>query len=246
VRRTTPHWPLTAGGAFLIAHTKTMRIDLTSNVREVIPAIDALFSDQVPYAIALALTKTARLVADGLPADLTQDLDRPTEFTKRGFYVQAARKDFLQATVGVKDKQAAYLGYQIEGGERRPMKKALRLPANVQLNDYGNVPSGLIRQLIARAKAGRRVTKGQARRFGVSQELDLFYGEPPDGRPAGIYKRVTISPTRHQLVPIIVFPARPATYRAHFDFAARAARIADREFGAAFTAAWQQAVATAR
>jgi len=117
----------------------------------------------------------------------------------------------------------------------------------VQLNQYGNIPAGLIRQLVARAKAGKRATKTQARRFGVSQQLDLFYGEPGDGRPAGIYKRIVISSTRHQLVPIVVFPKQSARYTTKpFDFYAFSQRITLREFGPALDRAWRLALATAK
>lgn len=215
-------------------------------MREVISAVDEMFSDQLPYACARALTDTARAVADAMPAEMQQDLDRPTQFTQRAMYVTPARKDNLEAVAGIKDAQAKYLGYQIEGGERMPSRRALRLPANVQLDAFGNLPAGLIRQLIARAKAGKRTTKGQAKKSGVSQALDLFYGEPPDGRPAGIYKRVVLGPGRHQLVPIVVFPKRGATYRPRFKFEEAAHRVADAEFPLALDRWWTRAKATAR
>lgn len=223
-----------------------MRIDLSSNLREVIPVMDRLLSDQVPFAVAKTLTDVAKAVADEMPKAVEQDLDKPTPFTRQGFYMQGARKDHLQAVVGVKDRQATYLRYQIEGGERQPQRKALRLPAQVQLDAFGNMPKGLVRQLIARAKAGRRATKAQASRFGVSQHLDLFYGEPGDGRPAGIYKRVVIGPTQHQLVPVIVFPSRSAHYEPRFDFERRALQVVGREFPRAWDRAWSLATSTSR
>lgn len=222
-----------------------MQIDLTSNLRQALAEVDDLFRSQVPFATAKALTDTARKVAAEMPARVLQDLDKPTAFTQRGFYSTPARKDNLEAVVGVKDRQAEYLRWQIEGGERAPSRLAQRLPTAVQLDGFGNVPAGLIRQLVARAKAGRRATKRQAGRFGVSQKAELFYGDPSDGRPAGIYKRVQAGARSH-LVPLIVFPRVAAKYRARFDFAGAAAAIADREFAAAFDSAMQQATATAR
>lgn len=223
-----------------------MRIDLSSNLREVIPAVEQLFSDQLPFACAKALTDTAKAVKDAMPARLQQDLDRPTAFTTQGFYLTAARKDKLEATVGVKDRQAEYLGYQIEGGTRAPKRKALRLPARIQVDVSGNLPKGIIQQLIARAQAGKRATKGQARKAGISAKTDIFYGEPGDGRPAGIYQRVAVGAGRTRLLPLIVFPRRSATYRSRFDFAGEAERVAEREFGPALERAWATAKATAR
>lgn len=223
-----------------------MQIDLSSNLREVIGAVDLLFSDQVPFATAKALTDTARIVAAELPKGLQADLDQPTPFTQRGFYSTQARKDKLEAEVGVKDTQARYLGYQIEGGVRKPTKVALRLPSTVQLDEFGNMPKGLIKQLIARAKAGRRATKAQSKRFGISQAVDLFYGAPADGRPAGVYKRVGVGASRHQLIPLVVFPKRSATYRPRFDFDGHALRSVERVFEGVLDQAWAQAVSTAR
>jgi len=222
-----------------------MRLDLSSNIAEVLGFTDRL-NRQYPFAVAKALTDTARAVHRLMPAEAERDLDNPTPYTKAGFFFTPARKDTLEAVVGVKDRQAEYLFYQVEGGSRAPKKKALRLPSVVQLNPYGNVPAGLIRQLVARAQAGKRSTRTQARRFGVSQSLDLFYGEPGDGRPAGIYKRVALSATRHQLVPVIVFPKQSAKYEKRFDFHDVARRTALREFGPALERSWKQALATAR
>jgi hypothetical protein len=218
-----------------------MRIDLSHNLREVASGFDLMFNDQVPFALAKALTVTARAISAQMPGALEEEFDRPTEFTKRGWYVTPARKDSLESVVGPKEAQAAYLGYQIEGGQRQPRRVALRLPSEVQLDAHGNVPKGLIKQLVARAQAGRRATKSQAKRFGVSQEDALFYGQPSGDRPAGIYQRA-----KGRLVPLVVFPRQPAEYEARFDFTGKATQVADAEFGPAFEAALAAAMATAR
>lgn len=223
-----------------------MRVSVSSNIDEVL-GWTARLHPQFQFACAKALTDTVRIIAAKLPAQVDTDLDRPVPFTRSAFYTQGARKDSLVATVGVKDAQAQYLWWQVEGGARSPARKALKLPSVVQLNEHGNIPKGLIRQLIARAKAGKRATKGQARKFGVSQALDLFYGDPSDGRPAGIYKRVVVSSTQHRLVPIIVFPQRTAQYSPRrFDFYGVSHRHVDREFGPALDRAWRLALATAK
>lgn len=222
-----------------------MRISVRSNIDQVL-GFTAKLHPQYRFAVAKALTDTAKAVGGGLPGEMTRVLDRPSAFTKSGVFVKPARKDALQATVGFKAKQAAYLSWQVDGGVREPSRSALRLPSNVALNEFGNLPSGLIRQLIARARAGRRATKRQASRFGVSKDLDLFYGEPGDGRPAGIYKRVATSSTRHQLVPVVVFPKQGARYSARFDFfgfcESRASGMLERNL----RAGWARALGTAR
>lgn len=219
-------------------------INVKSNINEVLRFTDR-FSSQFRFAVAVALTDVVGKVRDAMPAALEADLDRPTAFTKRGFFIAPARKDRLVAAVGVKGKQAQYLRYQIEGGQREPARRALRLPGEIKLDTSGNMPAGLVRQLIARAKAGKRATKSQANRFGVSQDLGLFYGEPGDGRPAGIYKRV-VHGQRHLLVPMVLFPKQPARYTQRFDFNGRARAIVLANIGPAMTRAWARAQATAR
>lgn len=222
-----------------------MRVYLKGNLENVIRDSGQL-AGQYRFAGALALTRTVGAVKEALPGEVASALDRPTSFTKAGFFTVPARKDTLTATVGIKDKQADYLFYQVEGGERAPTRQALRLPSVVQLDAAGNIPAGTIKRLIARALAGKRATKAQGRRFGVSTEVDLFYGEPGGGRPAGIYKRVPIGDGATRLVPIIVFPKQSAHYGRKFDFYAVADRIVERSFPGELDQAVTQALATAR
>jgi hypothetical protein len=215
-------------------------LNLSSNIAEVLRFTDR-FNSQYRFAVAGALTTSAREAAKAMPAELERPLDNPTPYTKAGFYVTPATKERLTAVVGVKDRQAEYLRWQVEGGVRVPRRKALRLPGVVGLNAYGNIPTGLIRQLVTRAKAGKRTTKAQARRFGVSQEHTLFYGDPAGERPAGIYKR-----ERGRLVPVVVFPQQSARYEKRFDFHAAARRAVLRTFEPAIRQSWARALATAR
>lgn len=111
------------------------------NIEEVESAFSSLVKKQVPFAIAKALTMTAKNAQFELSRQVEKKLDRPTPFTKKAFGIKAASKRKPVATVFVKDKQAAYLGYQIEGGTRKPDGKAVLVPANIKLNKYGNIPS---------------------------------------------------------------------------------------------------------
>lgn len=220
-------------------------ISVTHNAAQVITGL-GFYEKQARFAISLALTRTASDIRDAMPAALESDLDRPTQFTKRGFAIDRATPAALRSAVYVRPIQAAYLRYQVLGGPRSPKRAALRLPATLKLNQYGNMPAGVIRQLIARANAGKRATNKQAKRFGISKGLDLFYGEPGDGRPAGIYQRVVLGPGRHQLVPVVVFPKQPAQYRRRFDFYGHALRITQQRWAANVSAALRQAVGSAR
>lgn len=222
-----------------------MRVELRGSVEAAISHARKLHP-QFRFAAAKALTASVVAARNAMPGEIDSVLDRPTTFTKNGFFIQAARKDTLEASVGVKDRQAEYLQYQVEGGDRAPKRKALRLPSDVQLDGAGNLPAGTIARLVQRAQAGKRATKAQGRRFGVSTQVDLFYGEPGDGRPAGIYKRVPLGDGRTRLVPVVVFPRTSARYTKRFDFHGVAERIVTRSFSVELDRAWEVALASAR
>lgn len=201
---------------------------------------------QVAFAASQALNQTARDIAAAMPAEIEQAIDRPVEFTKRGVGIlgPGARRDNLQVTVGFKRAQAAYMKWAIEGGTYNPGAKGLRLPAAIKLNEYGNIPKGIIGQLIAVARKEQGLKKATSRRVKVSSKVDLFYGDPTDNgkpRPRGIYKVANGA-----LIPLIIFPQRSATYRARFDFGGKAAAIAQRNWPRNFDTALQNALRTAR
>lgn len=210
---------------------------------------------QVSYAAAVALTRTAAAIKAALPAELDRVFDRPTSFTKRGIYLKAARRDSLTAEVGFMTRQASYLRLQLTGGTRQPTARGIRLPGNIELNAFGNIPRGLTDKLKAAAKDG---TLGAAvsRRLGVSAKdrrkgappISLFYGKPAGGRwdkaPVGIYRRIPGKPGK--LVPVILFEDTPAKYTKRLDLERFAKPIVDREFQAQFDRALRDALATAR
>lgn len=233
-----------------------MRIDLSSNIDDVL-GWTARLHPQFQFAAAKALTDTVRSIQQGLPKQLEQDLDKPTPFTARGFYSVGARKDRLLATVGVKDTQAQYLWWQVEGGNRAPQRKALRLPSVVQLNEYGNLPRGLIGRLVALAKSQKQVSHATGRRLGRAgfemggKSTTIFYGQPRGGtadRPPGLYLRVDHGrgDRNRKLIPIVVFPRQQARYTKRFDFHGYALRKVDAEFGPILLRSWNQALVSAK
>lgn len=220
-------------------------IDIKVNTKEVLSFWDRL-SSQYPFAVALALTQTAKQAAQEMPAEASKSLDKPTLFTLRGFAYTQAKKTNLSASVDVKPIQAEYMRYQVEGGIRRPKRKALKLPSEIELDQFGNIPLSVMRRLIQRAKQGKRLTRLQAKRTGISQQLDLFYGEPGDGRPAGLYKRVPLPGERNRLIPLVVFPEQPAKYEKRFNFYGAVQRVVQKRWADNMREAWKRAIASAK
>ena len=201
---------------------------------------------QVAFAASKALNATGKAVAEAMPVEIERALDKPTTFTKRGVRVLTyANKAKLEATVGFMKAQAEYMRWQVEGGVRQPGSAGLRLPSAIKVNEFGNIPRGIINQLIAVARKEGKLGKVKARRVQVSSKVELFYGDPLDktGKkwPRGIYKIASGS-----LIPLVVFPITPARYRAIFDFPRIAEGIVKREWSRQFDKALAEALRTAK
>ena len=168
-----------------------MKINIRHDLNPLIRSLD-LRRDQVPYATARALTKTAQAVRLDVMAELPKVFDRPVPFTMGAIGYLAASKTSLESSVFIRDAQAAYLRKQIEGRTELPKGRALVEPVNVDLNQYGNMPRNKVRQLLARKnvfsgsvngiagiwqRVGRRqlklLVKFEAKRE-VSRRFDFF------------------------------------------------------------------------
>lgn len=225
---------------------------------------------QARYAAAVALTRTAKDIAAAAPDQAERELGGlTTRFTRQGLYTEPARRDQLVATVGYKRLQAAYMAYQVRGGDRAPRRQAQRLPAEVRLDAFGNIPRGTIAALIDRARLGRRARSleelaqqwaAQARserpgarralkRRGIGPADEIFYGVPRGRRslPAGLYQRTAGANWRgRKLRPLIVFPKRSVHYRPRFGWEAWGRARAVRVLPGYLAEAMRQAAATAR
>lgn len=177
------------------------------------------FGKQATFATAVALTKTAKRIKIEEEQGLTNKLNKPTPFTRRGFYIRSARKTNLVSVVGIKDIQVKYLDIQIDGGIVKPKKRALLAPANIRLNKYGNVPRKRIKTLLSRS--------------------DVFSGTIK-GVP-GIWQR-----TRNKGVKLLVRYEDQIKYKKRFPFYKIAQDEASRALNFEFKRAFRRARATAR
>jgi len=59
--------------------------------------------NQLPFATALALTRTAQVVAEDIRAEMGVVFDRPTPATLNSLYIQSATKQKFEARVWIKD-----------------------------------------------------------------------------------------------------------------------------------------------
>jgi len=214
-----------------VASPFALRVDL----RDFRRGLDDMAKRQLPFAAALALTETARAVAEAESAALPEVFDRPTPFTGRAFGVIGARKSNLTAMVFAKDIQAAYLApYETGGVQVLGNKRAVLTPVDAKTNAYGNLSRGQLAKLKARP--------------------DVFVGavKLKDGRTLnGVWQRSApvkglrgANRTGH--LKLLIAFTNPKPIAPRFDYQARAAATVARVFPPALRRALVRAQATAR
>lgn len=195
-------------------------MSVKSDIAAVVERMDRTVWKQVPFATAKALTDTAKDVQRELNTAIDQAFDRPVPFTQKAIGMTFANKATLTSRVFVKDIQAAYLGLQISGGTRTPKGRALVIPGSLlPLNQYGNIPKGKVKALLARS--------------------DVFSGTVRG--VAGLWQRQKKGSPK-----LLILWEPKAEYRKRFPFLDVSKREVERKLLPNFRAAIAAAIATAR
>ena len=243
-----------------------IRVSLTDNFSTLDRLLMVLERDQMPFAIARALTDMAQLgkatITREIPAIFSKG-GPPKPFTVNSVVARPASKSTLAAEVFIKDTQAAYLQLEETGGTRSPRGAALVLPGSSApaLHDsHGNLPEGLLRKLRAAARTTRANAK-RARRVsrkvgagGAGGAIDLpgkpqrdsgivyFEGHGPHGRgTGGYYERLAGGHLRR-----LTGFEPTGTYRPIFAYHARLAAVIVPAFAPALMRRLQEAIASGR
>ena len=147
-----------------------IRIDGIEGVKTM---LNNLSQKQIPYATALALTRTAQDVKQAEYAEMQKVFDRPTPYTLQSLYLKPATKQNLESMVYFKDfagkgtPAKKFLPPEIHGGERRlkrfesALKRIGILPdgryvtpgSACPLDAYGNIPGSFIVQILSYFRA---------------------------------------------------------------------------------------------
>ena len=110
-----------------------IRVSLTDNFSTLDRLLMVLERDQMPFAIARALTDMAQLgkatITREIPAIFSKG-GPPKPFTVNSLVARPASKSTLAAEVFIKDTQASYLQLEETGGTRSPRGAALVLPGS--------------------------------------------------------------------------------------------------------------------
>lgn len=240
------------------------KIDVRSNIRDVLKGMESIRRDQVPFATALALTRTAQDVKAAEVDEMRKVFDRPTPYALNSLFIKPATKSNLSAAVWVKDDVSKgtpaekFILPEVEGGERRhkhfelALIRAGLMPSDmyavpgdrIELDRYGNISGPLIEQILSALGAADTVSGHMSNRTMRSRKRrgprpEYFVGRPGNGKgPLGIWQRVGRGAR-----PIIIFVKHPA-YRPRFNFWAIAERVTEARFKPNFATAYNQAIAS--
>lgn len=114
--------------------TEVLTVNLRG-IRELDGYLQRLGAD-LPKAQADGINRTARAIEQAELNEFESRLDNPTPFTMNAIFRLPASASRQQLSIGIKDLQAKYLRYPIEGGV---VPKTI-LPINIRRNRYGNIP----------------------------------------------------------------------------------------------------------
>ncbi|MFC2974721.1 hypothetical protein ACFOJE_21240 [Azotobacter bryophylli] len=246
----------------------SIEISAHVDVGEISRKLSDLAKKQIPFATALALTRTAQLVKKGTLDVMRARLDRPTPITMSSVFVKPATKARLEARVWFKDSWSSgipadrYMQPAVLGGARRHKRfeKALisrqimkpnqyAVPAKEFLNQYGNITGGLAKKVLsglgaAEMTSGYKANATNSRRSRRKGNADRFFVLHGLDRSSGIWERKA---TRwgDAIRPVFLFVDAPY-YKVRIPFEKIAANIVKAHLQREFEQAMTKALATAK
>ncbi|BDC37745.1 hypothetical protein [Paraburkholderia terrae] len=222
-------------------------IDVSADLKALTKSLSLLEQQQLPFAIAQALTSVARIAQAEEKAAMPEVFDRPTPFTVNSVAVKSARKSDLEARVFIKDIAAAYLEPYEFGGNHKLIgrgKTWLNPKDRTLLNQYGNFSRSALQRLEARPDVfvGSIKTKSGEQIGGVWQRPQNAKVIKRAGK-RGVAVRGA-NTTGHLRLLIRFGDATPV--RRHLEFGERAFEAVDAYFAREFDKAMAKALATAK
>lgn len=203
---------------------------------------------QLPFAVSVAINRTAKRVVDNWKLSIAHGVDRPTAFTRNAPMMKSSKKTDLTAEVFLRDQAkggrppSQYMQELIWGGTRRTkgfegvLQRLGALPPGMvavpgkgsRINAFGNQPKGEIKRIVD------ALTAGKGDYFAVTERRK--------GLKPGVYRRA--GRKKRGARPLIAFIRRPS-YRRRLDLARVADVTITRHFAKEFDAAIFEALADA-
>jgi hypothetical protein len=148
-------------------------LKITTNIPEKVGKLALLTDLQFRYAVAQAMTDSAKAGQKAITDSMSRYIDRPTPFTQRSTYVSFANPTRMRAEVGFKQfatkgtPAGKYLSAMARGGDRshKRSESVLRGAGAIgrgqyivprrewQGDPYGNVPRGTMTMVLSQLKA---------------------------------------------------------------------------------------------
>ncbi len=228
---------------------------------------------QLPFALALALNRTAEMVKLEESKEMQRVFRSPTPYTLDALYLKRATKTRLEAKVWVKDASAKgtpatkYLLPQVYGGERntKRFESLMRdrdymtaseyvVPAEgAQLDAYGNLSRGQLSKILSQLQAAfdprqRETPTSRKRSLRRKARGGRYFigGAPGRGKhlPRGVWERLTTG-FGYGVRPVLLFVRRPV-YVPRFKFFDVAERVVNDQLLYQAQLAVEHALKTAR
>lgn len=244
-----------------------MRFDVRGTIKPIIDDLNSQSQKQVPFATALALTRTAQFSGRKITEEMPRVFNRPTAYTKNAVFIRPATKANLKAEMLIKDESTKavpaikWLAPQIYGGGREAKRFELLLrakgvldpsqyvvpAAGAKIDAYGNVSRGQLQQILSQLGASRdplqnRTARSKRRNRRARQFFALT--KPWGKLKPGIYERIGFA-FGSAVRPVFVFIRQPR-YKQRLRFFEIADQTSKMRFPIEFTLAMRQAIATAR
>lgn len=238
-------------------------INISHNIDQQLGFLSRLH-DQFPFAVAVALTKTAVDIEKATVDAMRRDFDRPTPYTLRAFYVSKATKHRLVASIELKDRRLSKvaaaanetIGHQFTGGTRntksleRYAQRAglissgeyLVPSVGAPLDRYGNLSRGQTAKIMSQLRLGldEYAWQSKSRRSRASRRLDGYFWSRGGRLPRGVWLRAGTG-----VKPVLMVAAGVA-YPKLIDVDRIGMRITNAVFERHLSQAWSRAIATAR
>lgn len=150
-----------------------LELSITTNIPEKVGKLALLTDLQFRYAVAQAMTDSAKAGQKAITDSMSRYIDRPTPFTQRSTYVSFANPNRMRAEVGFKQfatkgtPAGKYLSAMARGGDRshKRSETILRNAGAIgrsqyivprrewQGDPYGNVPRGTMTMVLSQLRA---------------------------------------------------------------------------------------------
>lgn len=217
-----------------------IEVKMDFDARDVQRQLQRLEQREIPFAMVLTATRTAKAAQEALKGEINKVFDNPTPWIQNSTYVLAAKKSDPTAVVYAREwggtPAPMTLTPQIEGGQRQYKRSegALRaggyLPNGWQVapgpgakrDKYGNINRGQLQQVLS----GLRVQRDSQQNRRQGKPTEFFVVRPGTSNPLqpGVWQRVGRRPTL-----ILTFIERP-NYSQRLDWHGVAMRAGEAAF----------------